>query len=55
MRLDPARESWMTAAETRAVTGALMRDAGEARFVGGVVRNALLHRPVSDVDLATPL
>ncbi|MBV8799820.1 MAG: CCA tRNA nucleotidyltransferase [Alphaproteobacteria bacterium] len=45
----------MTAAETRAVTGALMRDAGEARFVGGVVRNALLHRPVSDVDLATPL
>ncbi|HEY7979228.1 MAG TPA: CCA tRNA nucleotidyltransferase [Rhizomicrobium sp.] len=41
----------MTSAETRAVLDAL----GEARFVGGVVRNALLGRDVSDIDIATPL
>ncbi|GAA0549221.1 CCA tRNA nucleotidyltransferase [Rhizomicrobium palustre] len=28
---------------------------GDARFVGGVVRNALLGRPVTDIDIATPL
>ncbi|MBV9419724.1 MAG: CCA tRNA nucleotidyltransferase, partial [Alphaproteobacteria bacterium] len=42
----------MTAPETRAVMDAL---GGEARFVGGVVRNALLGKPVSDIDIATPL
>ncbi|HEY2032965.1 MAG TPA: CCA tRNA nucleotidyltransferase [Rhizomicrobium sp.] len=41
----------MTASETRAVMDAL----GEARFVGGVVRNALMGREVSDIDIATPL
>jgi poly(A) polymerase len=55
MMLDPARETWMTAPETRAVLDALQADGGEARFVGGVVRNALMHRPMSDVDIATPL
>jgi poly(A) polymerase len=54
-RLDPARETWMTAPETRSVMDALTRDGGEARFVGGVVRNALLHQPVTDIDIATPL
>jgi poly(A) polymerase len=53
--LDPKREGWMTAAETRAVMDALSADGGNARFVGGAVRNALLGRPVSDVDIATPL
>ncbi|MBN9577175.1 MAG: CCA tRNA nucleotidyltransferase, partial [Alphaproteobacteria bacterium] len=53
--LDPKRESWMTAAETAAVMDALSADGGDARFVGGAVRNALLRRPVSDVDIATPL
>jgi poly(A) polymerase len=33
----------------------LTRDGGAARFVGGVVRNALLKRPVTDIDIATPL
>jgi poly(A) polymerase len=55
MRLDPARELWMTAPETRAVMNALTADGGEARFVGGVVRNALMHRDVTDIDIATPL
>jgi poly(A) polymerase len=51
MRLDPKMQPWMHAAETRAVMEAL----GDARFVGGVVRNALMGRPVSDIDIATPL
>jgi poly(A) polymerase len=55
MRLDPAREGWMTAPETCAVMEALTREGGAARFVGGAVRNALLHRPVTDIDVATPL
>ncbi|HSM96689.1 MAG TPA: CCA tRNA nucleotidyltransferase, partial [Rhizomicrobium sp.] len=41
----------MTNADTRAVMDAL----GDARFVGGVVRNALMGREVSDIDIATPL
>jgi poly(A) polymerase len=32
----------------------LMAALGEARFVGGAVRNSLLGRPVSDIDIATP-
>ncbi|HEY4112924.1 MAG TPA: CCA tRNA nucleotidyltransferase [Rhizomicrobium sp.] len=54
-RLDPAREVWMTAPATRAVIDALTKDGAEARFVGGVVRNALLRQPVADIDIATPL
>jgi len=54
-RLDPAREDWMRTPETRAVFDALTRDGGEARFVGGAVRNALLGRAVADIDIATPL
>jgi len=37
---------------TRALLAALK---GEARFVGGCVRDALLKRPIGDIDLATPL
>ncbi|HET7414051.1 MAG TPA: CCA tRNA nucleotidyltransferase [Pararhizobium sp.] len=33
----------------------LNRDEGEARIVGGAVRNALLGMPVSDIDIATTL
>jgi poly(A) polymerase len=55
MKLDPSRETWMTAPETRAVLDALQAEGGEARFVGGVVRNALMHRAVTDIDIATPL
>jgi poly(A) polymerase len=55
MKLDPKREGWMSQPETLAVLDALTRGGGEARFVGGVVRNALLRREVSDIDVATPL
>src|SRR5271167_862914 len=37
---------------TRAVLRALK---GDARFVGGCVRDAILKRPISDIDIATPL
>jgi tRNA nucleotidyltransferase/poly(A) polymerase len=33
----------------------LNRDDGEARVVGGAVRNALMDMPVSDIDIATTL
>jgi len=39
----------------RAGLDALVDALGEARFVGGSVRDTLLGIPVSDVDLATPL
>ena len=41
----------MTAPETVAVMAAL----GDARFVGGAVRNALLGAPVADIDIAVPM
>ncbi len=47
-------QDWMTAPETLAVLEALRADGTEVRFVGGCVRDALLRRPVSDVDIATP-
>src|SRR6202012_1883482 len=51
MRIDPQKHGWMTAPETVAVRAAL----GEARFVGGAVRNALLGAPVVDIDIAVPM
>lgn len=53
MKLDLARNTWMTAPETRAVLAALGQE--NARFVGGPVRNALLEQPVLDIDIATTL
>jgi poly(A) polymerase len=46
-----AQQPWMIAAETIR----LMEVLGEARFVGGAVRNSLLGKPVRDIDIATPL
>ena len=51
MRIDPVQHPWMTAPETLAVIAAL----GEARFVGGAVRNALLGVSVADIDIAVPM
>ena len=51
MRLDPSQHGWMSAPETVAVMAAL----GEARFVGGAVRNALLGAPVVDIDIAVAM
>jgi poly(A) polymerase len=44
---------WLTRRETQAVFAALAAGGHESRAVGGVVRNALLGRPVADVDIAT--
>jgi poly(A) polymerase len=48
---------WMTAPATAAVMDALEAAGGPdcARFVGGCVRNALLGRPIDDIDIATVL
>jgi poly(A) polymerase len=46
-------QPWMTAPETVAVIAAVSAAGGEARFVGGCVRDALLGRTVSDIDIAT--
>src|SRR5690348_6232098 len=51
MKLDPSRHPFLVASETQKLMAAL----GEARFVGGVVRNALLDRPVDDIDVAVPV
>src|SRR5476649_580855 len=51
MRIDPSQHGWMTAPETLAVMSAL----GDARFVGGAVRNALLGVGVVDIDIAVPM
>ena len=51
MKIDPRQHGWMTAPETVAVMNAL----GEARFVGGAVRNALLGAAVVDIDIAVPM
>ena len=50
-----AGADWMTSPPTRAVMRALTGAGGEARFVGGCVRNALLGRPIDDIDIATTL
>lgn len=48
-------QAWMIAPETRKVMDALLDDGGDARFVGGCVRNALCNRNIVDIDIATPL
>jgi len=48
-------QAWMIAPETQKVMAALLEDGGDARFVGGCVRDALVNRKVIDVDIATPL
>jgi poly(A) polymerase len=49
-----APQPWMTEASTRRVLAALAAGGIAARFVGGAVRDALMGRPVSDIDIATP-
>src|SRR5262245_6416050 len=49
-----AGADWPTRADTRAVFDALAAKGYAARAVGGAVRNALLGRPVVDIDIATP-
>jgi poly(A) polymerase len=44
---------WRAAPRTQAVCAALTGAGFRALFVGGCVRNALLGRPVADIDIAT--
>ena len=48
-----AAADWLQSPDTQAVLSPLARAGFEARVVGGAVRNALLGRPVKDVDIAT--
>ena len=48
-----APQDWLEAAETRVVVAALTAAGAEVRFVGGCVRDAVLDRPIRDIDLAT--
>ncbi len=57
-RREPPRPSlagadWLSWPQTIKVFNALNREGFEARAVGGAVRNTLLGRPVTDIDLAT--
>jgi poly(A) polymerase len=47
-------QPWMEEPATRRLLGALAQRGIAARFVGGCVRDALLGRPIADIDLATP-
>ena len=47
-------QPWMETDGMKRVLAAITADGKEARFVGGCVRDALLERPVKDVDIATP-
>ena len=49
-----APQPWMVEPATRRLLGALSAGGIEARFVGGSVRDALLGRPIGDIDIATP-
>ena len=51
------RQPWMAAPALQAVMSALAATGGDdcARFVGGCVRNAIMRRPVADIDIATTL
>ena len=48
-------QPWLSAPPTRRVVAALSAEGAEVRFVGGCVRDALIGRPVKDVDIATHL
>ena len=45
--------AWLTDDEVARLLAVLNRDGEEARVVGGAVRNALLHLPVGEIDVAT--
>lgn len=45
-------QPWMEAPETQAVLNALSAEGAEVRFIGGCVRDAMLKRPIRDIDIA---
>jgi poly(A) polymerase len=48
-----ANAPWLVAPATQTVLAAITAGGGEARIVGGAVRNTLLGLPVTDLDIAT--
>ena len=46
---------WLRADALVTVLETLAREGGDARVVGGSVRNALIGAPITDIDIATPL
>ncbi len=56
--MEPVRRiaptAWMSAPETIAVVRALQADGARVRFVGGCVRDTVLERAITDIDIATP-
>ncbi len=54
-QLTPVLAPWMRDKDLTQVMQALTGDGGDARYVGGAVRNSLLGKPVKDIDIATPL
>ena len=48
-------QPWLTGDATKRLFAALLKGGGEARFVGGCVRNALLGAAVADIDVATTI
>ena len=51
LQIEP--QPWMTSPQTRAVLEALAAGGIRVRFVGGCVRDAVIGRKISDIDLAT--
>ncbi len=47
-------EPWLTDIATTSVMDALSAGGADVRFVGGCVRDAIVKRPVSDIDIGTP-
>lgn len=50
-----APQPWMLQASTRRLIEALTVGGAEVRFIGGCVRDAIIRRPVRDIDLALAL
>lgn len=50
MRISP--QDWPSFTAARRIFDVLAQEGGEARFVGGCVRDAILNRPLGDMDMA---
>lgn len=53
MTVSVAGAAWLVSPRSARLFDALLKGGGEARFVGGCVRNALLKTVASDIDIAT--
>ena len=54
-RLDPLHHEWLNDRGLKAIFASITAAGGEARAVGGAVRDTILGRPVGDIDLAVNL